>query len=193
MAMSADEDKREETRSDGAAVLWLGARGSRAALKALVAAQAGVIEIEREGRALEQALAAQGLERASLVAEGDDAAAALSLALERPDRIASIVLLAPTIFDATGAAREGTDAVAATFGVIEAPILALFGTNDAAAPPEAARHYRGRNPRCNLVFVYDATAAMGEERPEAVAELVLDFVMRGDRFVVRQHDDRLYR
>jgi pimeloyl-ACP methyl ester carboxylesterase len=177
----------------GEAVLWLGAKGRCAALKALVAAQCRVIEIESEARAVEDVLAAQGLERVSLVAAGDDAAAALSLALERPTTIAAIVLLAPTIFDATGAAREGKEAVADKFGAIEAPMLALFGTEDKTTPPGVGRHYRGRNPRCNLVFIYDATAAMGEERPEAVAELVTDFIKRGDRFVVRQHDDRLYR
>ncbi len=191
MPMSAGHDDRGAQSDAGEAVLWLGAKGRGAALKALVVAQCRVIEIE--ARAVEDVLAAQGLERVSLVAAGDDAAAALSLALQRPATIAAIVLLAPTIFDATGPAREGKEAVAEKFGAIEAPMLALFGTEDKATPPEVARHYRGRNPRCNLVFIYDTTAAMGEERPEAVAELVTDFIKRGDRFVVRQQDDRLYR
>jgi pimeloyl-ACP methyl ester carboxylesterase len=180
------DDKRE-------AMLWLGATGRCAAVKALVAAQARLIEVEGEARALDQALAAERPARVSLVAEGDDAAMALRLALDRPDRIGSIVLLAPTIFEESGAARQGKEAIAATLGAIDAPMLALFGTEDKAAPPEAARHYRGLNPRCHLVFVYDAGAAMGEERPEAVAELILDFVMRGERFIVRQQEDRLYR
>lgn len=182
--------------SDGTeAVLWLGESDSAAALKRLVAQDCRLVASTAQAtaplaRAMDEALTSLGAERMSLVAAGDRAAAALSLALERPGQIASLVLLAPKIFDASGQALSEP---AARFNAIEAPILALFGTKDAAAPPEAARHYRQRNPRCHLVFVYDAGNAMGEERPEAVAELVIDFITRRDRFVVRQHADMLYR
>jgi pimeloyl-ACP methyl ester carboxylesterase len=184
-----------ETSHAAEAVLWLGESDSAAALKRLVAQDCRLVASAAEAaaplaRAMDEALASLGAERLSLVAASDRAAAALLLALERPGQIASIVLLAPKIFDASGRAISEP---AARFNAIEAPILALFGTKDAAAPPEAARHYRQRNPRCHLVFVYDAGNAMGEERPEAVAELVLDFVTRHDRFVVRQHADMLYR
>jgi len=177
------------------AILWLGASDSAAALKRLVAQQCRIVASAAQAtaplaRALDEALASLGAERVSLIAERDRAAAALLLALERPGQIAAIVLLAPRIFDAGGAAIVEP---AARFNAVEVPILALFGTKDAAAPPEAARHYRQRNPRCHLVFVYDAGEAMSDERPDAVAELVIDFVTRRDRFVVRQHADMLFR
>jgi hypothetical protein len=44
-----------------------------------------------------------------------------------------------------------------------------------------------------VVFVYDASAAMGDERPEAVADLAIDFLHRGDTFLVRQQSDQLFR
>lgn len=192
--MSAGQDTNESSHGTEA-VLWLCESDSTAALKRLVAqdcrlvasaAQAGV----PLSRAMDGALTSLDAACVSLVAASDRAAAALLLALERPAQIASLVLLAPKIFDASG---QPLSEPAARFNAVEVPILALFGTKDAAAPPEAARHYRQRNPRCHLVFVYDASEAMGEERPEAVAELVVDFVTRRDRFIVRQHADMLYR
>src|SRR5690242_6087306 len=183
--MSGEE--RTQTSDGAEAVLWLGESDSAAALKRLVAQNCRLIPEAAEApallsRALDEALASLGAARVSLVAVRERAAAALRLALERPGQIASIVLLAPKIFDASG---QPAAEPAARFNAIEAPMLALFGTKDTAAPPEAARHYRQRNPHCHLVFVYDAGGAMAEERPEAVAELVIDFVTRRDRFLVR--------
>jgi hypothetical protein len=34
---------------------------------------------------------------------------------------------------------------------------------------------------------------MADERPEAIAELAIDFLRRGDTFLVRQKSDLLYR
>jgi pimeloyl-ACP methyl ester carboxylesterase len=183
--MSGTRDMTEKAQASDV-VLWLGEKERCAGLKRLVAGHCRLVEVPAGA-------AAPGVERFGLVAENEHAAAALRLALDQPQKVAAVVLLAPTIFDARGAAREADASIAERLGAIEAPVLALFGTRDSIAPPEAARHYRARNARCNLVFVYDAGAAMGEERPEAVAELVTDFLRRRDRFIVRQHDDLLYR
>lgn len=193
------EPQMGATSTTDEAVLWLAAKDSAAALKRLVAAQYRVVECEAHEtaslvRAMEEASARFGAKRISLVAEGADAVPALLLALDEPQRVASIILLAPQIFDADGKTLSAaSEAVASRLSAIETPVLALFGTKARAAPPEAARHYRARNPRCHLIFVYDAGEKMAEERPEAVAELVADFVQRRDRFLVRQHEDRLYR
>ena len=56
----------------------------------------------------------------------------------------------------------------------------------------AARRYREHIPDCNLVFVYDAGQAMAEERPEAVASLVLDFLERHNLFLVRRESDLIF-
>jgi pimeloyl-ACP methyl ester carboxylesterase len=69
---------------------------------------------------------------------------------------------------------------------VEAPVLALFGTEDKVTPPAAAHLYREILPNCHLVMVYDAAHAIDADRPEAVASVVDDFLERGERFLVRR-------
>ncbi|HLI21017.1 MAG TPA: hypothetical protein VKV32_07860 [Stellaceae bacterium] len=130
-------------------------------------------------------------QRFGVVADSGSAAAALRLALDRPEDVTGIVLIAPTLIAADGRAID--EALVAQLGALKPALLVLFGTKDTAAPPDAGRHYRERSARANVVFVYDAGAAMGDERPEAVAELAIDFLKRGDAFIVRQTSDLLYR
>jgi pimeloyl-ACP methyl ester carboxylesterase len=67
---------------------------------------------------------------------------------------------------------------------LNVPSLAVFGTHDRITPPEAARLYRDVFPDCYLVMVYDAAHAIDADRPEAVAEVVSDFIDRQDKFLV---------
>jgi pimeloyl-ACP methyl ester carboxylesterase len=139
-------------------------------------------------------MATRGAARFSLVAEGDQAGLALLLALDHPQAVSSVILIAPTLITAQGrAAAPADEALVARLATLQAPLLALFGTKDTLAPPEAGRHYRDRLASCNVVFVYDAGHAMADERPEAVGELVTDFLHRRDLFLVRQESDLLYR
>lgn len=69
---------------------------------------------------------------------------------------------------------------------IAAPTLVLFGTHDSVMPPEMGRHYRELLPNCHLVFVYDTAHAISSERPEAFAEVALDFLERREAFVVNR-------
>lgn len=131
--------------------------------------------------------AADGIDRYDLVGEGEGAAAALKLALERPQNVQALVLVGPTLLARDGAAADA--ALAGRLGELKLPCLAMFGTLDPKAPVEAARHWRARMPHCNLVYVYDAGAAMADERPEAVASLLLDFLERHDLFLVRRESD----
>ena len=64
------------------------------------------------------------------------------------------------------------------------PTLVLFGTLDHVIPPEMGRFYRELLPNCHLVFVYDAGHAISTERPEAFAEVTVDFLERREAFVV---------
>ena len=130
------------------------------------------------------------LARFDLVGEGAAAADALRLALERPDAVRTLVLVGPTILAGDGSAKDA--ALAARMGDQKLPCLAVFATRDAAAPLEAARHYKTRMPGCNLVFVYDTGARMTEERPEAVASLIGDFLERHDLFLVRRESDVIH-
>jgi 4,5:9,10-diseco-3-hydroxy-5,9,17-trioxoandrosta-1(10),2-diene-4-oate hydrolase len=64
------------------------------------------------------------------------------------------------------------------------PTLVLFGSLDRVIPPEMGRFYKELLPNCYLVFVYDAGHAISTERPEAFAEVALDFLERREAFVV---------
>jgi pimeloyl-ACP methyl ester carboxylesterase len=158
-------------------VLWLGEKP--AALRDLVAAKFRIFD-----------KAASGGERFGIVAASDAAAAALALALERPEAVTALILIGPRLIGRDGQTTD--EALIGRLGDLKVPLLTIFGTKDKAAPPEAGRHYRARLASCNVVFVYDAGADMADERPEAVAELAIDFLHRGDTFLVRQTTDLLY-
>jgi pimeloyl-ACP methyl ester carboxylesterase len=66
------------------------------------------------------------------------------------------------------------------------PTLVLFGTLDRLMPPEMGRYYRELMPNCHLVFVYDAGHAISIERPEAFAEVTVDFLERHEAFVINR-------
>jgi pimeloyl-ACP methyl ester carboxylesterase len=66
------------------------------------------------------------------------------------------------------------------------PTLVLFGTLDRVIPPEMGRCYKELMPNCHLVLVYDAGHAIGAERPEAFAEVTLDFLERHEAFVINR-------
>jgi pimeloyl-ACP methyl ester carboxylesterase len=68
------------------------------------------------------------------------------------------------------------------------PTLVLFGTLDRVIPSEMGRFYRELLPNCHLVFVYDAGHAISTERPEAFAEVTLDFLERHEAFVVSRRE-----
>lgn len=159
-------------------VLWLGEK--RVALRDLVAAKFRVID-----------KAPSGSGRFGVIADSETAAAGLTLALDRPEAVTALILIGPRLIQSDG--RAADEALIGRLGSLKVPLLTVFGTKDKAAPPEAGRYYRERLANCNVVFVYDAGAAMAEERPEAVAELAIDFLHRGDTFLVRQTSDLLYR
>jgi 4,5:9,10-diseco-3-hydroxy-5,9,17-trioxoandrosta-1(10),2-diene-4-oate hydrolase len=66
------------------------------------------------------------------------------------------------------------------------PTLVVFGTLDRVIPPTMGRFYKELLPNCHLVFVYDAGHMIGAERPEAFAEVTLDFLERREAFVVNR-------
>jgi len=66
------------------------------------------------------------------------------------------------------------------------PVLVLFGTLDRVIPPDMGRSHKEILPNCHLVFIYDAGHAISTERPEAFAEVTLDFLERREAFVVNR-------
>jgi pimeloyl-ACP methyl ester carboxylesterase len=71
---------------------------------------------------------------------------------------------------------------------IATPTLVLFGTLDRVIPSEMGRHYKTAMPNCNLVLVYDAGHAIGTDRPEAFAEVVVDFLERHEAFIISRSE-----
>jgi pimeloyl-ACP methyl ester carboxylesterase len=51
-------------------------------------------------------------------------------------------------------------------------------------PPGIGHIYKELIPNCHLVFVYDAGHAISTERPEALTEVVADFLERHEAFII---------
>lgn len=71
---------------------------------------------------------------------------------------------------------------------IATPTLVLFGALDRLMPPELGRHYKAAMPNCHLVLVYDAGHAIASDRPEAMVEVVGDFLERHEAFVISRSE-----
>jgi pimeloyl-ACP methyl ester carboxylesterase len=68
------------------------------------------------------------------------------------------------------------------------PTLVLFGTLDSVITPDMGRFYKELMPSCHLVFVYDAGHGISTDRPEAFAEVTVDFLERREAFVINRTD-----
>ena len=64
--------------------------------------------------------------------------------------------------------------------------LVVFGQEDRLASREAGSVWKDRVPNCSICYVYDAGHAVGVDRPDALANVVLDFVERRETFVVEK-------
>jgi len=72
------------------------------------------------------------------------------------------------------------------------PTLVLFGTLDRVIAPAMGRVYRELMPNCHLVFVYDAGHVISTDRPEAFAEVTLDFLDRHEAFVISRAETLIH-
>ena len=169
--------------------------------------------LEPEGD-LDAAIAAWGLERYALVGISMGASAAAWHAVQSPERVAALVLVSPlALRPAAGEASAARlfahpEAVAlptaaveeawwerrrgathdaeleSRLGEIQCPTLAVFGQEDALVSPPAASIYRERIANCSIAFVYDAGHAIAAERPQALVNLVADYLERRETFIV---------
>ena len=85
-----------------------------------------------------------------------------------------------------GPARDAD--LEARMKTLDVPTLVLFGTLDRMIPSEMGRHYKELLPNCQLSLVYDAGHALDAERPEAMAEVVADFLERHEAFVISRSE-----
>lgn len=97
------------------------------------------------------------------------AVACLDLALERPDTVSRLVLAAPELIPSS------------TYSNIDVPVLVLESS-------DVSLHGVGQGlsvvlPQCYPVLVHQASD-MAISRPEAMAEIIIDFVERGVGFLI---------
>ena len=88
------------------------------------------------------------------------------------------------------AASRDTE-IEARLGGVQTLTLVVFGTADTVVPPAMGRIYREHMPNCHYVLVYDAGHAVAAERPEALADAIVDFLDLGDAFLVSRRDGRI--
>jgi pimeloyl-ACP methyl ester carboxylesterase len=162
---------------DGAPLVHFGADVSTPSrAHDLLARQFRVIAFEAgAAAAIGRALAGLGLADVNLMATGDAAAAALRLALAEPERVRGLVLESPR---ALGGDLERR------LSEVTTPTLVAFGTSDDQAVQETGRVYAKAMGNGHLVFVYDAGAAIGRDRPEAFVDVVADFLERHEAFII---------
>ncbi|HME25206.1 MAG TPA: alpha/beta hydrolase [Acetobacteraceae bacterium] len=75
---------------------------------------------------------------------------------------------------------------------LQTPTLVLFGALDRAMPPEMGRHYKTLLPNCHLVFVYDAGHEIDTDRPEAFADVTIDYLERHEAFVISRTETLIH-
>ncbi len=67
---------------------------------------------------------------------------------------------------------------------IGCPTLAVFGSRDRLIAREAPATYRANIPNCHISLIYDTGHLIAPERPEALANVVIDFIENRETFVV---------
>jgi len=151
------------------------------------------------------AVSSMGIDRFSIMAHSSGARLALWMAIAQPQRVPSVVLIAPAaaslpaeleVKPGAPAAHviepDSDDEFEVGLSSLETPVLALIGTDNPIASSATAQMYREKLRNFHLVMVYDAGAAMDAERPEAVAAVVDDFLTRGESFIVRNKSGIIY-
>jgi pimeloyl-ACP methyl ester carboxylesterase len=182
-------------------ILWNGEGNAESPLQTLLAQQFRVIVLEipelpsQETRkiadTLNQAVASISLGHYVLIGSAGSAPAALWQAIDGPDHIDGLVLISPNVLlpegHTTAPAPAPDSALTGRLGDVQAPTLVLFGTNDAAIPPETGRMYVEQLPDCYYALMYDAGQDIETERPQALYEAVCDFVERRGTFIVERN------
>jgi pimeloyl-ACP methyl ester carboxylesterase len=125
--------------------------------------------------ALARAISALSLGSFNLMGTSSSASSAVGVALQETARVNALVLEAPTAIDPLLEQR---------LAELTTPTLVLLGTEDTVVPAAAGRIYKEKLPAGHLVFVYGAGHAISTDRPEAFAEVVVDFLERREAFVI---------
>lgn len=70
----------------------------------------------------------------------------------------------------------------------EIPTLILVGTKSLYSTASVGADYKTLMPKSNLVIVYDAGDTLEQDRPKATIEVIHDYLVRHDSFLVTQHN-----
>ena len=124
-----------------------------------------------------------GAEQYGLVGLSDGANAALHHALANPEAVDVLVLVSPTAI--RPADNDDTAELETRLSDVQCPTLVVFGGDDKSTAPEAAAIYRERIPNCNVAFVYAAGHDIAVDRPQALVNLVSDYLERRETFIVQ--------
>ena len=133
-----------------------------------------------------ESVASAGSDRYGLVGISDGANFALQHALQNPESVEVLVLVSPTaIRPAAGDANGDTAEMETRLPDVQCPTLVVFGRDDNSVQPDAASTYRERIPNCNIAFVYAAGHDIVADRPQALINLVSDYLERRETFIVQ--------
>ena len=120
-----------------------------------------------------------------LIGVSSAASVAIRHALRSPESITALVLVSPLAVRPAGAPEGSTDDMEPRLAEIQCPTLAVFGQADGMIDPTVPSLYRSRIPNCNVAFVYDAGHDIEAERPQALLNLVADYLERRETFIVQ--------
>jgi pimeloyl-ACP methyl ester carboxylesterase len=167
-----------------AAVLWLlpdGATGPSPLAERLARDHRVVTLAASSADARAVAALSPPLERFVMIGQWSGAEAALALARATGEACAGLILMAPLLAP-----------LPAADGAPDIPMLLLLGTDDARVPPRAAAAICAALPRAHPILIYGAGHDLDCERVDAVAAVTRDFILRLDKFIVRDAIDVLY-
>jgi pimeloyl-ACP methyl ester carboxylesterase len=172
--MTAERRLRRAETGDGRPLVHLQPAPDLGRAHELLARHRRVIALECGPQAAE-AIDGLGFGEFDLLATAETCEAALAIALGVSERVGALVLESP------GAPPPG---LRPRLRELTVQTLVMLGTADGAAAQQAGRAYADLMPNAHLVYVYDAGAAIGRDRPEAFAEVVGDFLERHEAFII---------
>ncbi len=120
-----------------------------------------------------------------LIGVSSAASVAIRHALQSPQSISALILVSPMAIRPAGAPVGATHELESQLHEIQCPTLAVFGQADRTIDPVAPSIYRSLIPNCNVAFVYDAGHDIAAERPQALLNLVADYLERRETFIVQ--------
>ena len=112
---------------------------------------------------------------------------AASAMLAHPDEAAQALPGASrtaTLWDLSEQWQSSDTDTASLLPDVACATLVVFGQEDRIVSRGAGGIWKDRVPNCNVCYVYDAGHAIAVERPDALLNVVLDFVERRETFIV---------